>query len=145
MTVLPADLAFTIFAYTLNQRQYQSIVIAGNLKLLKKLHTRGVFFSNERIAAMAARGGHLDCLRYLHEQGCPWDKYTCSEAARGGHLDCLKYAHEQGCPWDDGVIAGAASLQHLDCLNYAMESRCPFDIEKSLVYVNGSYQFFIRN
>ena len=22
-------------------------------------------------------------------------------AAKGGHLDCLKYAHKNGCPWDE--------------------------------------------
>ena len=25
---------------------------------------------------------------------------TCFEAALNGHLECLKYAHENGCPWD---------------------------------------------
>ena len=33
----------------------------------------------------AASGGHLDCLRYARENGCPWD-------AKGNH--CLRYAHE---------------------------------------------------
>ena len=35
--------------------------------------------------------------KYAHENGCPWDGYTCSKAAKGGHLECLKYAHENGC------------------------------------------------
>jgi len=25
-----------------------------------------------------------------------WDKWTCEAAARGGHLDCLKYVARQG-------------------------------------------------
>jgi len=37
-------------------------------------------------------------LKYLHENGCPWDKRTCSYAAENCHLDCLRYAHENGCP-----------------------------------------------
>ena len=74
--------------------------------------------------------GHLDCLKYAHENGCPWKyanihaqmqhtmaiqialsmlmrmavrgmKDTCADAAYKGHLDCLKYAHENGCPWDE--------------------------------------------
>ena len=24
------------------------------------------------------------------------------DAASSGHLDCLKYAHENGCPWNEG-------------------------------------------
>jgi hypothetical protein len=40
----------------------------------------------------AAEGGHLDCLQYMHERGCPWNELTCTWAAKGGHLDCLQYA-----------------------------------------------------
>ena len=25
-------------------------------------------------------------------------------AAEGGHLECLKYAHEKGCPWDERLV-----------------------------------------
>jgi hypothetical protein len=39
----------------------------------------------------AAFGGHLDCLKYAHENGCQWDENTCAQAAAGGNLDCLKY------------------------------------------------------
>ena len=42
----------------------------------------------------AAKYGHLEVLKYLHENGCP-----CTEAARNGKLNCLKYLHENGCPW----------------------------------------------
>ncbi len=44
----------------------------------------------------AAGGGHLDCLKYAHENGCKWDKWTWYEAARKGQLECLKYALENG-------------------------------------------------
>jgi hypothetical protein len=43
-------------------------------------------------------GGQIECLKYLHENGCQWDKWTCCFASKRGHLECLKYAHENGCP-----------------------------------------------
>ena len=46
----------------------------------------------------------LECLKYAHEHGCPWDILTCMYAALNGHLDCLQYAHENGCPWDGGIL-----------------------------------------
>ena len=30
--------------------------------------------------------------------GCPWDEETCTMAARGGHLDVLKWAIHNLCP-----------------------------------------------
>ena len=48
----------------------------------------------------AASRGHLEVLKYLHENGCPWDEKTCEAAAVGGdyHLDVLEYARANGCP-----------------------------------------------
>ncbi len=48
----------------------------------------------ERFCARMARNGNLDLLQVLREKGCPWNEYTCYYAARNGHLECLKYAHE---------------------------------------------------
>ena len=55
----------------------------------------------------AAGGGHLECLKYLHDKGCPWDEMACLSAADGGHLECLKYLHDEGCPWDKTVSENA--------------------------------------
>ena len=29
----------------------------------------------------AAKNGHLECLKYAREHGCPWDEETCEDAA----------------------------------------------------------------
>ena len=76
---------------------------------------------------MAALNGHLECLKYAHENGCSWNKHTCSKAAFHGHLECLKYAHENGCPWDKWTSSNAACNGLLDCLKYAHENGCPWD------------------
>jgi hypothetical protein len=46
----------------------------------------------------AASGGHLEVLKYAHENGCPWNELICANAARYGHLEVLKYLHQNGCP-----------------------------------------------
>ena len=73
------------------------------------------------------RGGHLECLKYSHENGCPWNEDTCSSAAQNGHLEILNYLHEEGCPWDTNTCAAAALGGHLECLKYAHENGCPWD------------------
>jgi hypothetical protein len=76
----------------------------------------------------AAKNGHLECLIYAHENGCPWSVWTCANAAGNGHLDCLIYAHENGCPWDEFICTRAAENGHLYCLRYARENGCPWSI-----------------
>lgn len=52
------------------------------------------------VCTTASENGHLDCLMFAHDYGCPWDEETCASAASNGQLDCLKYAHKNGCPWE---------------------------------------------
>ena len=82
---------------------------------------------------IAARDGHLGCLKYLHENGCYWDFLTCASAAANGHLKCLKYAHENGCLWFCATTLSAASNGHLECLRYAHENGCPWNLDACLV------------
>ena len=98
----------------------------GNLELLKYAHENGCPWDRSTCSS-AAQNGHLECLKYLHENGCPWDDWTCSSAAFNGHLECLKYAHEIGCPWGVYTCSNAAENGHLECLKYAHENGCPWD------------------
>ena len=74
-------------------------------------------------------------LKYLHENGCPWDEETCMQAAKGGHLDVLKYAHKNRCPWDERTCIYAAGGGHLKVLKYAHENGCPWDKDRCLAVV----------
>jgi hypothetical protein len=56
---------------------------------------------------------------------CLWNKLSCRYAALNGHLECLKYAHENGCEWDNETCRNAEQNGHLECLNYARENGCP--------------------
>ena len=83
------------------------------------------------MCAAAAEGGHLECLKYAHENGSPWNERTCVAAAECGRLECLKYLHENGCEWHEDACAAAADGDtapaegHLECLKYAHENGCP--------------------
>ena len=69
----------------------------------------------------AVKNGHLNCLKYAHENGCPWDKETCYWAAKYGRLNTLKYAYENGCPYDIN-----------DVLDICNDSICKEYIEKKM-------------
>ena len=71
----------------------------------------------------AAEGGHLHCLRYLHENGCPKSRSAFSMAAKGGHLHVLEYLRiEMGLtpdPTDEGICETAARQGRRDILEWA--------------------------
>ncbi|AVK76689.1 Ankyrin repeat domain containing protein [Pandoravirus macleodensis] len=68
----------------------------------------------------AAVHGHLDVIKYAHENGCPWHYGVCSAAEAYGQVDCLRYAHGAGCYWR-GECDEAAGNGHTDVLRYAKE------------------------
>jgi hypothetical protein len=114
---------------------FMGAVKAGDLQEIKGLH-QYVFSKRMReppkeaiLVYKAALAGHLECVKYLHENGCPWDERTCTEAAQGGQLECLRYMHENGCPWDEDTCHAAAEFGNLECLKYALENGCPCDDE----------------
>ena len=44
----------------------------------------------------------------------PWDEKTCKEAAKGGHLETLKWARENGAPWNEYARRFAASKGYVE-------------------------------
>jgi hypothetical protein len=76
--------------------------------------------------SLATRPKSTDCLRYLHENGCPWENSVCYDAIRHNNLESLRYLHENGCPWDENATCYAAIQNSLDCLQYLHENGCPF-------------------
>jgi hypothetical protein len=104
----------------------------NNLECLKYAHENDCPW-DENTCLYAARNGYLECLKYAYENGCPWDENTCIYAALNGHLECLIYAHEHGCPWDTWTCAYAALNGHLECLIYAHEHGCLWD-KRTCVY-----------
>ena len=79
--------------------------------------------------ALAARGGHLEVLKWAREQGCPWlRKHSiCYDAAGGGHLDVLKWARAHNFRWNAQLCALAAEGGHLQVLMWARANGCPWD------------------
>ena len=95
----------------------------GNLEMVKYCVANECHI-NELACVCAASEGHLECLKYLHEEAkAPWGSGTASLAAQNGHLHILEYLVERkydkfhvfACWW-------AAKNGHLDCLKYLHET-----------------------
>jgi hypothetical protein len=88
----------------------------------------GVGGSRDLAMIEAARHGYTARCAYLYAERCPWDAQSTNCAARGGHLDTLRFLIEHGCPWrhqtllenagESGSIAIFAYLQQLGLLTH---------------------------
>ena len=97
---------------------------------IDKYNSTRVWYRNTTLHA--SKNGHLDCLKYAHENGCPWHTYTTAFSACNGHLDCLKYAHENDCLLHKNTTLHASKNGHLDCLKYIHENVCPLNEQTTL-------------
>lgn len=122
-----SDLA-TICSAPTNRKRMKTAASLGCLFALKYfLISVNSSELTKDLCESAAKNGHLACLSYLREQGCPWDEHTCTVAAATGHLSCLQYAHANGCRMTSEVCLAAAQNNHLDCLRYAHQQRCEWN------------------
>ena len=53
------------------------------------------------------------------------DLYHMFSAASKGHLDVVKWLRANGCPWDEDVCIRAAEHKHWDTLQYLVDNKCP--------------------
>jgi len=54
---------------------------------------------------------NLEMVKYCVANECPIDKWACTNLLPQGHLECLKYLHEEGkAPWDSDTADWAAQM-----------------------------------
>ena len=105
----------------------------GNLEMVKYCVANGCLIErwegagragHEMVCAYAALGGHLEVLKYLHEEvKAPWDSWTATFAARKGHLHILEYLVERKFDkYEHWACENAAINGQLDCLKYLCET-----------------------
>ena len=77
----------------------------------------------------AAKQGNMEMVKYCVANECPIDAWACANAAGHGHLECLKYLHEEvqaplNSPHRPGRTASwAAKSGHLHILEYLVERK----------------------
>lgn len=97
-------------------------IVAHDLKSLKYLHEHGCPWFTE----CSQDKGTTSLIWRTPRTGFTWySKNTCAIAALHESFECLKYAHEQGCPWNWETCYAAKMRNNLECLNYARANGCP--------------------
>lgn len=108
--------------------------IKGHLVCLKRnFHLVEIVESDgfaTTIANQAIKHGHLDCLKYLTDNGYRCDGRSLIIAAFCGHLNCLEHIFDTGVELIPEVISVAAEQGHLDCLQFAFDHECHWEVPK---------------
>ena len=118
-----------------DEKTINNAVFEGNLEMLKYCFSNGCPCDEEKSCTLAAKGGHLDCLRLLFDKVKPsrdTEKEVAIKAAGKVYTDIVKYLVEERkiseevkseCVYTDAKIDG-----HLNCLQYLVEeAKVPLD------------------
>ncbi|CAL6395772.1 unnamed protein product [Bathycoccus prasinos] len=99
----------------------------GHLECLKYLHEEAKAPWDSDTANLAAQRGHLHILEYLVERKYDqFDEYACAWAAANGHLDCLKYLRETAfARWTSWAVLAAHEQNQTECVQYLLDKNCP--------------------
>jgi hypothetical protein len=85
----------------------------------------------EQAMASAAHRGHTAVCEYLRSQQCHWNNNATYLAAAGDHMDTLRWLHEQGCPWyEEGMCRLAAERDSTALLEYLQQEGLVFTAEQ---------------
>ena len=90
-----------------------------------------IYYVKLKACELAAKNGHLNCLKYLHNCKFKWDYCTIVAAAKNDHFDCVKYACENGCQFIEPRFYNLNS-----CITiYSSGAACTNDNSEMLQYV----------
>ena len=96
----------------------------NKLELLKWIREEKKCAWDKQTSAVAAGQGNLEMVKYCVANRCPIDAWACANAASIGHLECLKYLHEEvKAPWGSSTASWAAENGHLHILEYLVERK----------------------
>ena len=115
----------SFWRFLLDKNSFSSQVARTNkLELLKWAREEKKCYWSVVTTIIAAKYGNLEMLKYCVANECPVDEWTCANAAQSGHLECLKYLHQEAkAPWDNNTATWAASNGHLHILEYLVERK----------------------
>jgi hypothetical protein len=103
-------------------------VRTDNLDLLKWLIDEGCPWNNQTLINGALYSSNLGMLKYAHELGAAHDANTMQIAARQSSLEVVQYLHEVGCLWNTQTCGSAAFRKDPTVFKWLYTQGCPCDI-----------------
>ncbi len=77
----------------------------NSLNSLIYLHEEHDFPLTEHTISNAVSSGNMECLKYCHENNCPFFSYIYNHTY---HFNVIKYLHENDYPWSESFLSSLA-------------------------------------
>jgi hypothetical protein len=118
---------------------------SGSIEAVEWLRQeKGVVIDAGTLKAAAAAGQTALCA-HLRSIGCPWSAALCDQAAMSalcGNFDTLRWLRDNGCPWNvRHICIHAASLGDTALLDYVIEQGEVLDAELLTFALNTAGEF----
>lgn len=118
--------------------QYNPCITAvahHRFNILKWMYEHNLHQWHQEITREAAKRGHLDILKWLHEKECPMPQDLCNIAATNNFLNILQWARKIGCHWDESTVYMAGYNQNLKIFKWCVQHRCPLSFNAINVFL----------
>lgn len=97
----------------------------GHLEIVKLLFTISPHLCNEWTCSYAAMFGHIEILKWLINNGCPYDEFTYKYAAQFGYLEILKWIREkEQAVWNRSICWNALESKNIEILKWLKGNGC---------------------
>jgi hypothetical protein len=100
------------------------------MEFVKKLDKKSW---HEGTIQLAVEHGEWECVKYLYENGCPFNKDTIISTGID-NLEMLKYLHGIGGCLDNMHVITARLSDNYEIFEYLLDNGCVFDIELAKGY-----------
>jgi hypothetical protein len=99
------------------------VASSGSIETLEwLLQHEGIVVDDGAMNAAAGSGQTAMCAHLRSNLGAEWDLNVCDHAAVRGNLDTLRWLRQQGCPWNVSAICMHAGCSgYTDILDFVIE------------------------
>ena len=98
----------------------------GDLNIIKLFYKCETVYKRQLLFMSAAKNGNLNNMKWLYEQGCPFDDLTFPMTAANGYLDNMKWLYSVGCPLNEETFNAAAINGDIENLKWLRAIGCPW-------------------
>lgn len=112
--------------FTVHLLSVGSEAFKGNFPTIRWAASKGNQHLPKHLIRFAAEVGNIECIKYLRERDCKWNKWLTATAAANGHLNCLQYAFTHNCVRNSNICTLVAKHGHLECLKCAHSNGCSY-------------------